>query len=81
MSVDNRPFDPKRELDQVVGQFEERGSFLARAGRMAGRVLIGASLAVGAAALVIYTLHTHVKQAQKAPAPKKPVPVSIIPAK
>ena len=81
MSIDNRPFDPKRELDQVVGRFEEGGGFLERLGRMAGKMLIGASLAVGAAALVIYTLHTHVKQAQTAPAPKKPVPVNIIPAK
>lgn len=81
MSIDKRQFDPKRELDRVIGPFEEPGTFLVRAGRHARRFLVAATLAVCAAALVIYTLHTHVKQAQTAPAPKKPVPVSIIPAK
>jgi hypothetical protein len=83
MPIDNRPFDPKRELDEVVGAYEPDPpeSLLARAGRVALRVLVGTCLAVVMAAAVVYTLHTHVKQAQTAPPPKKPVQVNIIPAK
>lgn len=78
---DKRTFDLENELDQVVGKFEDRrGTRLQRAGRMVGRVLLGASLAVAAAAVVVYTLHSHVRQAQQAPAPKKPVQVQIVPA-
>lgn len=78
---DKRTFDLEKELDQVVGKFEDRrGTRLQRAGRVVGRVLLGASLAVAAAAVVVYTLHSHVRQAQQAPAPKKPVQVQIVPA-
>ncbi|HYC35331.1 MAG TPA: hypothetical protein VEC19_02835 [Usitatibacter sp.] len=80
---DRFTFDVEKELDEVIGQFEDRrGSRLQRWGRILGRVLLGASLAMAAAAAVIYTLHSHVRQAQIAP-PKpgsaKPVPVQIIP--
>jgi len=78
---DKLPFDVERELDEVVGKFEDRrGTRLQRAGRILGRVLLGASLAIAAATVVIYTLHSHVRQAQQAPAPKKPVPITIVPA-
>ena len=78
---DKLPFDVEKELDEVIGRFEDRrGSRIQRAGRILGRALLGASLAIAAATVVIYTLHSHVRQAQQAPAPKKPIPVTIVPA-
>jgi hypothetical protein len=80
-SGDKLSFDVEKELDDVVGKFEDRrGTRAQRAGRLLGRVLLGASLAVAAATVVVYTLHSHVRQAQQAPAPKKPVQVQIVPA-
>jgi hypothetical protein len=77
---DKLPFDLEKELDEVVGRFEDRrGSRIQRAGRILARALLGASLAIAAATVVIYTLHSHVKQAQQAPAPKKPIEVRIVP--
>jgi hypothetical protein len=83
MPIENRPFDVEKELDAVVGPYEAapRERMVVRAGRIALRVLIGACFAIATAAAVVYTLHTHVKQAQTAPPPKKPVSVTIIPAK
>ena len=79
---DNLPFDPKRELDAVLGTYKDRrGNLWQRFGGSVGRALAVAALAIVAAVAVIYTLHFHVKQAQKAPPPKKPVPVNIVPAK
>ena len=79
---DSLPFDPKKELDAVVGTYKDRrGSLWQRFGGSLGRALLVAALAITAAAVVIYTLHFHVKQAQKAPPPKRPVPVNIVPAK
>lgn len=79
---DQLPFDPRKELDQVLGKYEDRrGNLFKRFGGSAGRAIAVAALAIAAAAVVIYTLHFHVKQAQKAPPPKKPVPVNILPAK
>ena len=78
---DKLPLDVERELDEVVGKFEDRrGTRIQRAGRIVGRALLGASLAIAAATVVIYTLHSHVRQAQQAPAPKKPIPITIVPA-
>jgi hypothetical protein len=80
--ADRLPFDPQKELDEVVGTYEaRRGSLLQRFGGSFMRALFIACLAIAAAVVVIYTLHFHVKQAQTAPAPKKPVPVRILPAK
>ena len=78
---DKLPFDVEKELDEVVGKFEDRrGTRLQRAGRILGRALLGASLAIAATTVVVYTLHSHVRQAQQAPAPKKPIQVQIVPA-
>jgi hypothetical protein len=41
--------------------------------------VLGALLAIGAAAVVMTILHMHLTQAQTAPAPKRPVPVHIVP--
>ena len=79
---DKLPFDPKRELDAVLGNYKDRrGSLWQRFGGSAARALAVAALAIAAAAVVIYTLHYYVKKAQTAPAPKRPVPVNILPAK
>ena len=80
-SLDKRPFDIDRELDEVVGKYRPAAgeSFWQRAGRIVAKSLIGASLAIAAAAAVLYILDSHVKQAKNAPAPKKPVPVTILP--
>lgn len=82
MPIENRPLDVERELNAVVGKYEDRrGSLIQRIGRIAAKALLGASLAIAAATVVIYTLHFHVKQAQTAPAPKKPIQVQIVPAR
>ena len=39
-----------------------------------------AVLAAAAVALIVWILHRHLREAQTAPAPKKPVPVRIVPA-
>lgn len=75
-------FDVEKELDQVVGKFEDRsGSRLQRALRVAAKVLIAAALAIAAALTLMSVLNVHLIGAQTAPAPKKPVPVHILPAK
>ena len=75
-------FDVQKELDEVVGRYEEgRGErALRRYGRWFARFVAAAVLASATAAAVMYVLHDHVMQAQKAPAPKKPVSVRIVPA-
>lgn len=77
------PIDPevKKQLDAVVGESYRPPR---RWKATIGKWLAFAVLAVGAAAAVVGTLHTHIMKAQTAPAPpqeRKPVPVRIIPAK
>jgi len=74
------PIDPevKKQLDAVVGESYEPPR---RWGASFAKWAIVAALAVGAAAVVVSILHTHVVKAQKAAAAKRPVPVQIIPAK
>jgi len=66
----------KRQLDAVVGD-----EF--RPPRRARELLLkwvgGAILAVATAALVMGTLHHNMTEAESAPAPKKPVTVTILP--
>jgi hypothetical protein len=79
---DHLPFDPKKELDQVLGNYKDRrGSVFQRFGGSLGKTLLVAVLAIFAMAAVVYTLHYYTKQAQKAPPPKRAVPVNILPAK
>ncbi len=73
MNVDR---EIRKQLDALVGErFEPprpmRATLL--------KWIAGAILGVGAAAVVMAILHTHLTQAQTAPAPKKPVPVRIVP--
>ena len=76
------PFDIHRELDAVVGRYDDHPGerFLRRYGRWLGRAVAAAALAVAAAALVFFTLDQHVTDARNAPAPKTPVEVRILPA-
>jgi hypothetical protein len=81
-----RTFDVQKELDEVVGRYEERpGERLAvRLLRILARGLLGAAAAIAVAFAVMYVLHKHVGDAQRAPAkvvPGKPVPIDLIPAK
>ncbi|MDQ3027938.1 MAG: hypothetical protein M3R58_15735 [Pseudomonadota bacterium] len=67
----------KRELDAVVGDKfvpprRLRATLL--------KWVLFALLGVGAAAVVMTILHTHLTQAQTAPGPKKPVPIRIVPS-
>lgn len=79
---DKLPFDPKRELDAVLGNYKDRrGNLWQRFGGSVGRAVALACLAVAAMAAVIYTLHYYTTKAQKAPPPKRPVSVNILPAK
>lgn len=77
------PFDVEKELDEVIGRFEDRrGTRLARAGRIVARVLLAASLALAAALVVMTVLDVHIVRAKTEAAkaaPKKPVPVQIVP--
>lgn len=81
---DKLGFDVDKELDQVVGKFEDRsGTRLQRAGRIAARVLLAACLAIAAALIVMSVLNVHMMEARNKPVkpvPKKPVPVQIVPA-
>jgi len=76
-----RALDVERELDDLVAPYEpSSGPPLRRYALWLGRVFAGAVLALLAVAAIVYILHTHLMQAQTAPAPKKPVTVRIIPA-
>jgi hypothetical protein len=79
-------FDAGKELDAVIGPYGQRpGERLAvRALRVLARGLLGAAAAIAVAFVVMYVLHSHVRDAQRAaakPVPGKPVPIEIIPAK
>ena len=81
-----KTFDVQKELDQVVGRYDERPGecFAVRALRILARGLLGAAAAIAVAFAVMYVLHTHVRDAQRAPVkpiPGKPVPIDLIPAK
>ena len=76
-------FDAQKELDALIGHYEpNRGErFLRRYGRWLGRAFAAAALAVAAAGVIFFILDKYVGEAKKAPAPKRPVPVTIVPAK
>jgi hypothetical protein len=68
----------RKQLDKVVG---ERFDPPRRPRDVLLKWLLAALLAIGAAAIVMAILHTHLTQAQTAPAPKRPVPIHILPAR
>ena len=70
--------DVAKELDAVVG---ERFAPPRRALPALLRWAAAAVLAILAMAAIAWTLDRHVTQAQRAPAPDKPVTVRIVPAK
>ena len=77
------PFDPRKELDEVVGRYRprEHETLVRRVGWILAKALAGASFAIAAMLLVMWVLDRHVRKAQTAPGPKKPVPVHIVPAR
>lgn len=79
----NDQFDVHKELDAVIGQYDEsRGErWMRRYGRWLARAAAAAALAMAAAFLVFFTLDKHVTDARNAPAPQKPVKVQIVPAR
>lgn len=79
-------FDAKKELDELIPPYRERAGerFAVRALRIVARGLLGAAAAIAVAFAVMYVLHSHVRDAQLAPAkvpPGKPVTIELIPAK
>lgn len=76
-------FDVQKELDRVVGRYEERQGerFWRRYGRWSARAMVFAALAVAAAAVILWVLDKHVTDGRKAPPPQRPVDVRILPAR
>ena len=76
-------FDAQKELDALIGHYHpNRGErFLRRYGRWLGRAFAAAALALATAGIIFFILDKHVGDAKKAPPPKRPVPVTIVPAK
>lgn len=69
--------DVRKAVEAVVG---DRYDPPRRAAATLARWLAALVLAAGAVALIVWILHRHVRDAQTAPAPQKPVPVRIVPA-
>lgn len=76
-------FDARRELDEVVGPYEpeRHGPLLTRIGRWVARALIVACFALAIVGAIVYGLHSQLRDAETAPAPKRPVTVQILPAR
>jgi hypothetical protein len=75
--MDKLEADVAKALDAVVG---DRYRPPRRAGPTLARWLAAAIAALGAVAVIVWILHRHLTDAQTAPAPKRPVPVTIIPS-
>lgn len=74
MNVDD---EVRKRLDAVVGDSYEPPR---RWKATLARWLAAALLAVAASSAIVAILHTHLMQAQTAPAPPRPVQVQILPA-
>ena len=76
-----RPPEVARALDDLVPEFRPRagGSVPRRIARWLARFLAAALLAVAAMVAIFYILHKHLRDAQTAPPPKKPVVIQIFP--
>jgi len=79
--VAKRPPEVARALDDLVPEFRPRagGSVPSRIARWLARFLAAALLAVAAMVAIFYILHKHLRDAQTAPPPKKPVVIQIFP--
>ena len=75
--MDKRDADVAKALDQVVG---DRYRPPRRPGPTLLRWLAAAFAALCAVAVIMWILHRHLSDAQTAPAPKRPVPVTIVPS-
>ena len=73
-----RPEDEvRKKLDDVVGDYRPPRNWRLTALKWLGAAVLG----VCASLLIVYILDNQITSAQKAPAPKRPVQVQIIPAK
>jgi len=81
--IDRTQFDAERELDAIVGRYQPHAGerWLVRYGKWIARALIALCLAVIAASVIAVILDRHMRAAETAPAPKRPVTVNILPAK
>ena len=75
--------DVARKLDEIVGRrFDEDAKHPARRWRNAVvKWVVAACLAVGTAALIVYTIESHRMPPPAQMPPAKPVTVQILPAK
>jgi hypothetical protein len=79
--IDRTQFDAQRELDQVIGRYEPNAGerVLVRFGKGIVRAMVALCLAVGAATAIVLTLDFHMRKAETAPAPPRPITVQILP--
>ena len=81
--IDRTQFDAERELDAVVGRYEPHAGerWPVRYGRGIARALVALCLAVAAAAVIGLILDHHMRKAETAPRPPRPVTVDILPTR
>ena len=79
--IDRTQFDAQRELDEVVGRYEPHAGErpLVRSGKWIARAVLALCFAVGVAATIAFTLDHHMRKAETAPPPPRPVTVNILP--
>ena len=79
--IDRTQFDAARELDEVVGPYRPEASerWPLRYGKWIARALLVLCVAVMIAATIAFTLDRHMRSAETAPAPKRPVMIDILP--
>lgn len=74
----DRELDVAKEVEAVVG---ERFDPPRRARATALKWLGALVMALAAVAAIVWILHRHLREAQTAPGPQKPVPVRIVPSR
>ena len=81
--IDRTQFDAQRELDAVIGPYDPEAGvrWPVRLGRWMRRAVVALCLAVVAAAVIALVLDRHMRRAETAPAPKRPVTVTIVPGR
>jgi hypothetical protein len=79
--IDRTQFDAQRELDEVVGRYDPHAGerLLVRCGKWIARGLAALCFAVVAVTAIVFTLNLHMRKAETAPAPARPVTVHILP--
>lgn len=76
--MDKGDAEVRKALDAVVGEeFRPKVAWRVRLGRW----IAGTCVALAVVAAIVAILHTHILQAQTAPAPPRPVTIQIVPAR